>query len=967
MKKLLLCVFILSASIVSAQKTIKINIQENNTTKSIQNEKITSTDKFNIKESIYSIDVVSQNSKQGDYVQLQADGLQKTFNAGNPDLPVFAKLIEIPLGSKVEIKVLSFDEKEIQLGEHGINTKIIPAQESVSKSSDPDKIPFKLNKEIYNKNSFFKNEFVQFEDNGYLRDKHLGFIQISPFEYNPISNTLKIRYNFDIEVKFVSDNKSVTINKKNLQSPYFENLPLQTINTVSDSKALISAPVKYVIVSPRMFEATLQPFIEWKRLKGFNVVEAYTDVIGTTTTAIKTYLKNLYEHPSDGVSPTFVLLVGDVAQIPAYNNQVAGDSHVTDLYYFEYTGDYLPEVFYGRFSATTTAQLQSQIDKSLQVEKYLMPNKDYLNNVVLIAGADASMAPTYGNGFVNYATTYYINSTNGYNAIPYLYPASASADAQIRTDISSGVALANYTAHCSSDGWSDPTFSIANIASLTNQDMYPLMIGNCCQSVKFEGNSFGEEILRAVNKGAVGYIGASDYSYWDEDYYWAIGNRTSITANPTYDATKLGAYDKFFHTHSEARTDWYITQGQINVAGNIAVQASASGRKPYYWEIYHLMGDPSLTPFVKVPTALTASYNSEIIVGSNAFEVNTEEDAFVALSMNGVLLDVELAGVGGVVNLSFTTISEVGTADLVITKQNRIPIITQVDIIPSIPYVVKDNIEINDAFGNNNGTLEYGENANLHVQLKNLSKANDAFNVEVKLIKYDSNIVILDSLETYGTILKDDVSLIENAFQIEIENDIIDQTQVELTFKVTGKDANENPYTWYSIENLTLNAPKIEIGNLLIDDSSGDNDGILDPGETANLKLIVENNGHASISGLSASVSLLSDGTSYVTINSSTVNGISIDSNETDTIEFNVTANGLTEDGQIVYFAFQVNDLIYNFYSTQGDKELTIGSITNILISQQGTVQTSNAYFYDSGGKSSNYTDDELYTPSQKC
>lgn len=961
MKKLLLSVFILSATVVSAQKIIKIDLQEKNTLKSSQQENIVSPGKFSIKESISSIDLIVKESKQGEFVQLQVEGMQKTYNAGNPDLPVYGKLIEIPNNSKVKLNVLSFDEKEIQLGNYGINTKIIPAQESVSKSDDPEKIPFRLNKEVYSNNNFFKNEFVQFEDYGYLRDKHLGFIQISPFEYNPVSNTLKIRFNFEIEVKFIDDNKSVRIDEKKLISPYFENLPIQTINSVSETKALTGAPVKYVIVSDPMFEETLQPFIEWKKLKGFTVVEAYTNdaSVGTTTTSIKTYLQNLYTSPADGIAPTFILLVGDIAQIPAFSMS----GHVSDLYYFEYTGDILPDVFYGRFSATTVAQLQPQIDKTLQVEKYLMPDPSYLNNVVLIAGADATYAPTWGNGFVNYASTTYINSTNGLNALAYLYPASASADAQIRTDISNGVSLANYTAHCSSDGWGDPTFSIDNISQMTNANKYPLMIGNCCQSLKFELESFGEEILRTENKGAVGYIGASDYSYWDEDYFWAIGYRTSITANPTYDATNLGSYDRFFHTHDETKSDWYITQGQINVAGNLAVQASTSTRKTYYWEMYHLMGDPSLTPYVKVPTALTASYNSEIVIGSTSYTVSTEENAFVALSFNGTLLDVQLAETSGIVNLSFDAISEVGTADLVITKQNRIPIIEQISVIPSTtPYVVKDVAEINDELGNNNSSIDFNETIKLNVQLKNVSKDYDAFNVEAKLISTDSNIVITDSLEAYETILKDTVSLINNAFQFDVEKDIIDQTQLNFTLEVTGEDCDSNPYTWNSNINLTINAPEIEIGELFIDDSAGDNDGILESGETANLQLVVTNNGHASISGLSATASLLSDGDSYVTLNTSLVNNITINAQGVDTIEFNITTESSVEIGQMIYLEFHINDILYNVYSETGYKEIVIGEIPDILISQQGTVSTNYTYFYDSGGETNSYSDSENYT-----
>ncbi len=40
------------------------------------------------------------------------------------------------------------------------------------------------------------------------------------------------------------------------------------------------------------------------------------------------------------------------------------------------------------------------------------------------------------------------------------------------------------------------------------------MIGNCCSSVDFQNNSFGEEILRATGKGAIGYVGGSANTYW---------------------------------------------------------------------------------------------------------------------------------------------------------------------------------------------------------------------------------------------------------------------------------------------------------------------------------------------------------------------------------------------------------------------------------------------------------------------
>ncbi|MGE0089988.1 MAG: C25 family cysteine peptidase, partial [Bacteroidales bacterium] len=685
---------------------------------------------------------------------------------------------------------------------------------------------------------------------------------------------------------------------------------------------------------------------------------------------IKNYLQGLYDTPDDGTAPTFVLLVGDVAQIPTFSGNSA--SHVTDLYYYTLTGgDNLPDVFGGRFSATTIEHLQSQIDKTLQIEKYLMPDPSYLNNVVLIAGVDGTYAPTYGNGFVNYSNDNYTNPDNGITSYYYLYndasgvmmSNSPGASASFQSYISAGVSLANYTAHCSSSGWYDPAFSIANIANLTNTDMYPLMIGNCCQSLMFgETTCFGEEIVRAVNKGAVGYIGASNSTYWDEDYYWGIGKRASISANPTYDAANLGAYDRFFHSHSEAKDDWFTTQGQINVAGNLAVEASSSTRKLYYWEIYHLMGDPSLVPYVKEPTTLISSHENEIIIGTSSFEVIAEEDAYVALSFNGDLLDAKIAGADGLVNLSFSGLDEVGTAKLVITKQNRIPKIADIAVIPSTtPYVIKDFIEINDELGNNNNILEYGENIKLSVQLKNVSEAFDAYNVVAKLSSTDTNVVIIDSLETYGTILTDTVSLIDDAFTIEIENDIIDQTLVNFNLEITGTDYNSNLYTWKSTIDLYLNAPAIEIGNILIDDYAGDNDGILDPGETANLQLIVSNTGHASINDLNALVVMLNNGDTIIDLNTSVINNIFMEDQSTDTLEFNITANSLADSGQKVYFDFQITDIINNFYSIQAYRELIIGEIPSVLISEQGSIEANQVCFYDSGGELNNYSDDEDY------
>ncbi len=104
-----------------------------------------------------------------------------------------------------------------------------------------------------------------------------------------------------------------------------------------------------------------------------------------------------------------------------------------------------------------------------------MPDPSYLDEVVMVAGGDASMAPTYGNGQINYGNDNYFNTAHGLTSYTYLYGSGSpitsgmsAASSAIIGDVSGGVAFANYTAHCGSSGWSDPSFSTSDVPSLQN-------------------------------------------------------------------------------------------------------------------------------------------------------------------------------------------------------------------------------------------------------------------------------------------------------------------------------------------------------------------------------------------------------------------------------------------------------------------------------------------------------------------
>ena len=87
-----------------------------------------------------------------------------------------------------------------------------------------------------------------------------------------------------------------------------------------------------------------------KQKKGFQIIEAYTNDpnVGTTTSSIKSYVQSLYNSATvNDPAPTYLLIVGDIAQIPSFSGN--SGSHVSDLFYREFdgNGDFYPEMYYG--------------------------------------------------------------------------------------------------------------------------------------------------------------------------------------------------------------------------------------------------------------------------------------------------------------------------------------------------------------------------------------------------------------------------------------------------------------------------------------------------------------------------------------------------------------------------------------------------------------------------------------------
>ncbi len=880
---------------------------------------------------IFSLSQISGNTvvrRNQMFVELSIPDGVNDGKIGFPSLPTIKKLIEIPLDAEPEVYIHSYDVEEIRLNDLALVYPVLPQQPSLRKDQDPDAVPFYKNNDAYNANDYIETPLVQVQISGIARMKQIGRLIISPVQYNPYNNSIKVFKNIEFTVYYKNANFSKTLAlEKKYYSPLFHQQLKKTLLTVKQNllkDQLTQYPISYLIISDRMFEMVLEPFVNWKIRQGYKVTVAYTDVIGTTTTAIKSYITSVYQSSTpQNPAPTFLLLVGDIAQVPTFTG-TAGN-HPTDTYYATMDGasDKIPDMYVGRMSANTPQQLSNIINKTMEYEQFTMPDPAYLQYALMIAGVDATFAPTYGNGQINYGNQYYTNTSNNIISHTYLYGSgsaivsnSPQAAPAIKQNISDGIGFANYTAHCSSSGWSDPSVSTSDVPNFTNEHKYGLWIGNCCQSCRFnDPECFGEAVLRAANKGAVAYIGASNNSFWIEDYYYSVGVK-SVSANPSYDPNSLGFFDRLFHLFNEPPSEWYVTAAQINYAGNLAVEQNGTSTT-YYWEMYHLMGDPSLMPYLGIPATLYANYPNSLPIGVSTITVQTEPYAYVGLSLNNVWIDAKYTGSGSSVVLDISSITIPCTLDIVITKQNKQPHVGTIQLVPNnAPYVVYTSYVAIDTGVAQNGNVEYSESVDLNVTLTNVGLQN-AYDVQATLTTNNPHVQITNNTAYFGDIMASSSSYVNNAFSFVVDPLINDQETVVFTIHASDNQSN----LWTSTFNIVLHAPILQATTVTIDDQSGNNNGRLDPGETATIKILTKNIGHAISPQAYGSISTSS---SYVSLVNNVDTLGQIQTNAPVYAEFVVNIEASTPMGTAVPFVYTADA---NGYTTTKNFTLTVGLI----------------------------------------
>ena len=687
MKKISILLFLALSTLFAMAQNGRIDLR------STSRAEITSSEFSNLRAvfSYGSIESIEIATERGTFSEIAIEGTYASSEIGTPELPASHQLLAVPFGATPQVSVISYSTTDYDLSEYGIGT-LLPHQPSVRKDQNPEEVEFVYNAAAYQTRALATAPEATIEVQGTMRGIRVGSLVINPVSYNAATNTLRVFNDIEVEVSFDGADRAETERMLlSTYSPYFDIVYRQMFNyrqildVYDDHPDLMAYPVHMIVIAPDNYVSTLEPWTNWKIQKGFDVNLVTTSQCGTTYSAIRSYVQNLYNTGvSQGATPTFLILVGDVAQIPATTG--SSSQKVTDLYYGSVDNDYFPDMFYSRMSAENTTQLTAIIDKILQYEQYTMPDPSYLSKVLLIAGADNTWNPRVGQPTINYATTYYYNTAHGFTNV-YSYLNSYSG---CYNNLNTGVGFANYTAHGDNQEWYNPNLTNSGVNALTNTNKYFLAMGNCCLSGNFGYNQpcFGEAMIRATNKAAYSYIGSCPSTYWYEDYYFGVGATTTINQTPNIANTSTGVYDGVW------MDDTYHTVSSMVFLGNLAVCYAHAGSYQthssplYYWQSYHVLGDGSIMPFRVQPSANTVSHASTIPAGSGNFTVNAQEGSYVGISQNNVLKGVGLVPASGSVSVPYSGVTSGSQVRIVVTKPQRQPYIQDINVSSTQNYTV---------------------------------------------------------------------------------------------------------------------------------------------------------------------------------------------------------------------------------------------------------------------------------------
>ncbi len=874
---------------------------------------------------------------------------------GMPNVPGSSRYIAIPEGAKATLNVLEYRLETIQ------GVELSPAPRI---PLDTDKGPLHYEKgAVYSQNAFYPANPFQISEVTEIRGVDVVMLGVTPFQYNPVTKELKVFRDVKVEVTFEGGNgqfgdtrlrnrwwdpilEDAFLNSASLPQVDYNKRRNDIMNSTRD------AGYEYVIVVPNNPE-----FTQWAdSIKNFRQkqgiltgIVTLDEIGGNSTSVLENYFNDAYNNWD--IPPAAVLLLADYGSnasntitSPIWDNYCASDNIYADV-----NNNDMPDIIFARITANNASQLETMVTKFIHYEQNPPTNPDFYAHPITACGwqterwfqlcseivggfwretmdkdpvrINAIYSGTPGNSWssTTYGNTSAVVNYFGPNGLGYIPATPAELGGwtggnatMVNNAINSGSFMLQHRDHGYEQGWGEPSYSSSNINALNNTDLTFVFSINCltgkynmgseCFTEKFHRHTSGGN-----NSGALGLIAASEvsYSFVNDAFVWGM-----------YD----NMWPEFMPTYGMPVEERGLLPAYSNAAGKYFLQQSAwpynTNNKEVTYNLFHHHGGAFLTVYSEVPQELTVTHNPVLISGESSFTVNAEEGSFIALTVNGEIIGTGEA-TGAPVAIEIEPQLPPNTMIVTITKQNYYRYEQMVEIIPpSGPYVVYNDVELDDTMGNGNGIMEFGETIMLNMTMENVG-VETAENITATLTSDDEFITIVNGSANFGDIDANSTATFDEAFEIQAAENIPDMHNVAFTVSVT--DGSE---TWESFFSIMGHAPMLEVVNITVSDPTGNGNGFLDPGENADIMFETANNGSADAPEVLASLVTMSP---FLTLNNNAFVLGDMAAGEDGIATFNVTVDVNTPIGTVV-------DLIYTAESGMYEVEEMIGLKVGLIL-----------------------------------
>lgn len=827
MKKLLLLTLIAMLTMVIYAEQFTVNDNQN------QVNIVSSSSQQTILEMTlghFNREAVQINNETYWALDLKKEGM--TLEAGMPQLPYISRSIIIPGTARMAVNTLESEYIDYVM-------PIAPSKGNLTRDINPANIPWTFNS-FYQSTGSYPEALSRLSEPFIIREYRGITVYFQPFVYYPATHTLRVYTRLRLAVNNTgTDNVNVMSVPKRSASTWFDNIYKGLFLNYGQAKyPIMEEQGRILIINNSMFDATIQPYIDWKRQKGFKVDVVDISVAGPTAAQLKTYIQNQYDLNND---LAFVQIIGDFAQVPAYVGPFGSYTGASDPTLALTAGnDSYPDLFVGRFSAQNPTELETQITRTIYYERDMQSGNLWLAKGLGIASNE-------GPGDMNESDQAHIENIRtdllgyGYTQVDQVYQALGASQAMISNGVNDGRSMINYCGHGSDTSWGTTGYSNSQVNQLTNDNKLPFIVSVACVNGNFNNYSacFAEAWLRARDsvtgtpRGAIAFYGSSINQSW----------------NPP-----MRAQDEIVDL---------MVANQKNTIGGLYFNGASKMIEVYSnagiieYKTWHIFGDASLQIRNTDPLPITAQYSPVMDFGASSYTVQTIPDAWVTLYANGIIYGSTHSDDLGTASLTLNPVpAEPMDITLTITAFNRVTLIDTIEVSPSSgPWIQISNQIITD---NNNNRADFGETINFDLTLNNVGSG-IANNVIAIISSTDPYITVTDNSESFGNINAGANLTSSSGFAINIASNVYDQYIAPIHVAIS----HDGVITWEYDIDIIINAPSFTTGAFIIDDSNGNNNGRIDSGELVTLSFPVTNNGHANSSEMQFSL-ILNNNLNYI-------------------------------------------------------------------------------------------------------